>query len=258
MLNATHAKKDTTERIFVVFADAAGTLVTGLIPIVHIQRTFDSKFEQQDKTWATTPASPPLAAEWNATYNPGVYYYELTLPKTLPGVGNHQNSYLIRFDGGTTVANRYQYGVIVGVEADEGDLAAIPDTLSVVSPLSTALLAEKDVTQDIEVFQHASGPVLQWAITDANGLPVDLSSETLRLVVYDRSNSVEFYLDTTGGGLTITGTDNNQVLAHYTTTNTATTMTRIYKLWKIGEPSDTDVVLASGAWVVLSAHKATT
>ncbi len=115
MLDCLRVEKGTTERIVATFVDSAGALLGGLTVTVRVQRASDGHFLNGDGTWTAAPATEHVAAKIDATNRPGEYAFLFSMPDTT-------DEYDIRFDGGTTAANRYQFGSIKAVADAEGDL----------------------------------------------------------------------------------------------------------------------------------------
>jgi len=112
------ARKNTTERIVVTFVDAAGAPKSGLTVAVRIRRKSDGQYLNDGDTWTATPGAEHSAAAVDATNAPGVYAFDFAVPDAL-------DEFDIRFDGGSTAANRFQFGVLRAVAEGDGDLHLI-------------------------------------------------------------------------------------------------------------------------------------
>lgn len=115
MNDCLRVEKGKTETIQAVFVDVTGALKTGLSVVVRIQRASDGQFLKNDNTWTASPSTEYTAAETDATNRPGEYAFDFALPDVL-------DTYSVRFDGGSGVANRYQFGELKAVADAEGDI----------------------------------------------------------------------------------------------------------------------------------------
>lgn len=125
-----------------------------------------------------------------------------------------------------------------------------------ITPLVASVANPFYATRDLPVLPAASGNTIIWTITDGNGSAVDLSGKTCRLVAYtvtavgdnenetydDTVSSVAFQYATGGDGLTVGGTDNNQITLVHSITKTATAGNYRYFLWNITD----NTLLAKG------------
>ena len=114
--------------------------------------------------------------------------------------------------------------------------------------------------QDIELAQHAGAPALTWTITDSTGAAIDLSADTIRLVVYSGvpgDETVDFYKETGGSGIVVGGTSDNEVTVTIDPTDVPDVVHERYSLWRM-EGGTTDTLLAHGAFSVVQSQKATT
>jgi hypothetical protein len=115
MLDCAYVKKGSTQRLVALFMDAAGGLKTALNVGVRVIRKSDGHYLRDDGTWAAVPNGEPAATEWDAIYDPGVYFFDWTVPDAI-------DEYLVRFDGGNAAANRYQFVYLRAVKIDAADL----------------------------------------------------------------------------------------------------------------------------------------
>ena len=120
---------------------------------------------------------------------------------------------------------------------------------------NAALNASVDVEQDVTIYEGANAPTLAWTITDADGVAVDVSTYTLKLVVYNYDGTTKFTLTSGGGGLVVSGSDNEIITATYTTTHSSYRDTLRYELWRADGGTTGDQILAVGAWVVRQTQK---
>jgi hypothetical protein len=123
MLDCIRVEKGTVERVLAVFVDSAGALLTGLTVAVRVQRSSDGKYLESDDKWSAVPATEHTAAQVDATNRPGEYIFSFSLPDV-------PETYEVRFDGGSSAANRYQFGAIKAVADAEGDLHAAKAVLA--------------------------------------------------------------------------------------------------------------------------------
>jgi hypothetical protein len=95
---------------------------------------------------------------------------------------------------------------------------------------------------------------------DADNNPYDLTDETIRMNVYETDENLPTFSKETGGsGITIGGTNNNEVTVSYDEDDTALPLSLRYVLWRIdGEDGsgDEDEVLSTGLFTIKDAVKA--
>jgi hypothetical protein len=136
-------------------------------------------------------------------------------------------------------------GYIIG-EAGES-------AVNVYTPVKTNPTKRLFQIADLAPIAQASAPSYVEIFTDANNNPIDLSNKTLRLVfaiVTDEVDQDLIFDDTlegsfkyeTGAGLTLGGTDNNEVTVQHDATKTATAGAYRYFFWIV----DDQVVLKLG------------
>lgn len=120
------------------------------------------------------------------------------------------------------------------------------------SPLQTSVLTpiytvNGATTWPLDIAQNST-PAILFAVTDGDGNPVSLSGKTVRLVAHDASKpfTTRGELETGGAGITIGGTDNNQVTATFTTNITGSIYSGAYKLWNV----DDKALLSEGPLVI--------
>jgi hypothetical protein len=122
-----------------VFVDGSGGLQTGLSVNVRVARKSDGKYLQSDGSWASSPSNEYAAAELDASSLPGVYYFDWTLPDA-------SDEYVVRFDGSSSAANRYQFACVQAVAVDAADLHKIKAALvnKQVQTIGTGVVAIMD------------------------------------------------------------------------------------------------------------------
>lgn len=108
MMDCLRIQKGKTHRIYATFVDTAGALKTGLTVSVRIMRKSDILFLKSDATWVTPPGTEYTATALDATNEAGTYYFDFAVPNTF-------DQYVVRFDGSSSAANRYQYGLAITV-----------------------------------------------------------------------------------------------------------------------------------------------
>jgi hypothetical protein len=94
-----------------------------------------------------------------------------------------------------------------------------------VTPVTATVDQQTFTTQggsiiDFEAAQHTSA-ALPFTVVDGDGEAVDLSGKTLQFVVFDSNGAVQWYLETGGSGIVVSGDDNNVASVTYSSTNTA-------------------------------------
>lgn len=100
---------------------------------------------------------------------------------------------------------------------------------------------------DIVVYKGTTAPNPTIAVTDDDDDPVDCSSFTLKLVVYNPQTNVEVFSMTEATGLSVGGAANNKIAIDVDATDLATPGSFKYELWR----DDTEKqVLATGAFVI--------
>lgn len=117
-----------------------------------------------------------------------------------------------------------------------------------VAPLQAGLGVSSVLTfgttrRDVSVFQESAGSLV-FAVTDGNGDPVDLSSSTMRLVVFEEDGTEVLSIE--DASISVSGDDNNQVSVLLTTTHTGTVRDDQYALWDLTN----NQVVATGRFVV--------
>lgn len=117
MISSERVLKGSTTRIAATFVNQAGEGLTGLTPTIRVYDRDADQYLKNDGTWVTGApvGSEYTMAETDSTDLPGVYHFDFTLRAA-------ETSYDIRADGGSTAANRYQDGEVVGVGSDESEL----------------------------------------------------------------------------------------------------------------------------------------
>jgi hypothetical protein len=103
----------------------------------------------------------------------------------------------------------------------------------------------------------ASAPLVTWAIVDSDDVAVNLSGKTVRLTASrtnESSAAAVFYHETGGSGITISGTDSNNVNVQFTITDTATPGQFYYWIWNITD----NIALVNGTIPIVPAKKTTT
>lgn len=117
MISSERVLKASTTRVAVTFVNASGEGMTSLTPAIRVYDRDADQYLKNDGTWVT---GAPVGFEYtmtetDATDLPGVYHFDFNLRAT-------ETSYDIRADGGSTAANRYQDGEVIGVGSDESEL----------------------------------------------------------------------------------------------------------------------------------------
>lgn len=110
-------------------------------------------------------------------------------------------------------------------------------------------------TRNLPPMAQGSEPIDIWAITDPQGVPIDLSGKTIRLVAYLRTDpgtdqesilddTLEgaFQYETGGDGITVGGTGNNEVMLEHDAGKTGVAGEFYYFLWSVTDR----LVLAKG------------
>jgi hypothetical protein len=110
------------------------------------------------------------------------------------------------------------------------------------------------LTRDLADIPQRSAPTEVWIIADGTGAPVDLSAKSLRVVVWKVTDAGDeedptddtiipaWKYESGGGGLTVGGTDNNQVTLQHDSAKNATPGRYGYALWNVTNK----IVLAKG------------
>lgn len=122
MIDSRRIEKSTAHRVTAVFVDANGDGVAGLSPSIRIHDEDQSQFLRNDATWGAV-ATDYTMTEVDASNLPGLYEYDFTPRGT-------NVAYDVRCDGGATVANRYQWGELIGVDSDETELHLVKAMLA--------------------------------------------------------------------------------------------------------------------------------
>jgi hypothetical protein len=122
MFDCMLVKKGAARRLVAVFVDGGGGLKAGLTVGVRVVRKSDGEYLEGDGSWASSPSAEHAAAEWDAVNLPGVYCFDWALPEAL-------DEYLVRFDGGSGAANRYQFAYVQAVAVDAADMHKVKAAL---------------------------------------------------------------------------------------------------------------------------------
>ena len=231
----------------VQFRTSADVGVTGLTPVLRVQRTSDSKWLKNDGTWTASPSTEYTLSEHDLTNYPGRYTRSWTPP-------SQADTYRVRYYSGTggsgTPEDTY-YDLIIEV------LQSDPLLGVTVSPYASQADAELGVT-DVEVQRGSSGTIV-WTITDSAGAAINLSTSAIKLVLSSPATPTTTAYTITEvlnayGVLSVGGASSNQVTLDYEDDLTASAATYEYDLWRVDEPTGYNTLLAQGEFKIAVAN----
>lgn len=140
--------------------------------------------------------------------------------------------------------------------------AAVQASVTVtVTPILAAANNPRYATRDLAPIATASAPTEIWTLVDGNGIAINLSAKTLRVVVglvddqgtddaddpFDDTIAGSFKYETGGSGITVGGAGNNLVTLVHSSAKTATAGDFRYWLWNVTDK----IVLATGAMPIV-------